>query len=406
MRSLAEDAVEKRLVSDVPLGAFLSGGVDSSAVTGVMASKAFGPVKTFSIGFTDRSFDELSHARAVARRWNTDHHEEVVTPDIEDMFDDLVDHFDEPFGDSSAIPTMYLARMTRRNVTVALSGDGADELFAGYRRHLLGVAEHDVRRKCHGRSGARCSAPPASCIRSSIICHASSAPRENDAAEYRADLSDAYLHSLSTFGVADLGACCLRGRLAGPRACAPGAVPEGVCGSRRGCRLCCNFSRRGTGIYLPGDILVKADRATMAYSPRITRSPWLDHRLVDLACTLPVNLKLNRRTGKFVFKQAMSKYVAPAIADRVKMGFASPLDSWFRGPLLTHFRELVLQSGIEDTLNLGYVRQLVDEHRSGIRNHGRKLWNVLMLAAWMQRHYHSAGSSEGMLAAVSRTSKP
>ncbi len=382
VRALAEDAVEKRLVSDVPLGAFLSGGVDSSAVTGVMASKASGPVKTFSIGFTDRSFDELSHARAVARRWNTEHHEEVVTPDIEEMFDDLIDHFDEPFGDSSAIPTMYLARMTRRNVTVALSGDGADELFAGYRRHLFGVAEHSVRRRV----------PRA--IRRTLFRAAGELYPKFDYLPrvFRAkttlqnigrDLSDAYLHSLSTFSVADLRRLLPLGAGWRDLAHAPQARFRKVFAGAAGLPPLLQLQWADLELYLPGDILVKADRATMAYSLE-TRSPWLDYRLVDLACTLPVNLKLNGRTGKFVFKQAMSRYVAPAIANRVKMGFAAPLDSWFRGPLLSHFRELVLQSGMADTLNLGYVRQLVDEHRSGIRNHGRKLWNVLMLAAWMR----------------------
>jgi asparagine synthase (glutamine-hydrolysing) len=163
IRAIARDAVRRRMVSDVPLGAFLSGGVDSSAVVGVMAGQARERVKTYSIGFTDRSFDELEYARLAAAKNCTDHHEEVVTPSVLEALDKLAEHFDEPFGDSSAIPMLYLSRMTRQHVTVALSGDGADELFAGYRRYYFGQLEERLRERLP--------------IRSSIICRGCFAPR-------------------------------------------------------------------------------------------------------------------------------------------------------------------------------------------------------------------------------------
>ena len=271
--ALAQDAVKRRMISDVPLGAFLSGGVDSGAVVGLMATQSTDQVKTFSVGFTDKKFDELAYARIAAERYRTDHHEQIVSPSIEDVFDVLVDHFDEPFGDSSAIPMLYVSRMARQHVTVALSGDGADELFGGYRRYAFGILEERVRDKF-----------PAWFRKSAIKIGARYYPKFDYLPQvFRAktlltnltnDLSDAYFTSMSTFrdtGLTEVLSPDLRTGLAGynPRERFRGLFQQ----VRHGSPLE-QMQWVDLQTYLPGDILVKADRATMAYSLE-ARSPWL-----------------------------------------------------------------------------------------------------------------------------------
>jgi asparagine synthase (glutamine-hydrolysing) len=390
IRTLAADSVERRMISDVPLGAFLSGGVDSSAVVAFMAGSAAGRVKTFSIGFTSKKFDELAYARLVVERYRTDHHEEVVTPSIHEVLDKLVEHYDEPFGDSSAIPTLYLARMTRKHVTVALSGDGADEVFGGYRRYFYGVLEERLRERFpawfrHGpvRLGGqwypKLDFMPQVFRAKTLL--------QNLAVE----IGDAYFTSMSTFRDRDLNAVLspeMRGALGGysPRE---------------------SFRERFRPLahlhpleqmqavdfetYLPGDILVKADRATMAYSLE-SRSPWLDYRLAELAGRLPASWKLHGRVGKHIFKRAVEPRVPASILTRSKMGFSVPLAEWFRTSLKPTFESLLLNGTNAGHFDQAEVRRLWSEHQSGLSDHSRKLWNLLMVGEWERRRQDVASS--------------
>lgn len=383
LQELAADAVARRMISDVPLGAFLSGGVDSSAVVAFMAKAAPGQVKTFSIGFTIEKYDELEFARLVSSRHKTEHHEEVVSPDIHEMLPKLVEHYDEPFADSSAIPMLYLARMTRRHVTVALCGDGADELFGGYRRYYYGLLEARLRkrfprwfRRSVVRLGARCYPKfdylPQVFRAKSLLTALSQ------------EAGDAYFTSMSAFRDGDLEAVLspeLRRALGGynPRESfrarfeAVSHLPPLE-----------QIQAADLATYLPGDILVKADRATMAYSLE-GRSPWLDYRIGEFAFRLPSDLKVNGRIGKYVFKVMISRHVPERVIYRRKMGFQVPLAEWFRTSLKTTFEETVLRPDMERYLSVREVRRIWDRHQSGLSDHSRKLWNLLVLACWDAR---------------------
>lgn len=387
IRALAADSVERRMISDVPLGAFLSGGVDSSAVVGFMSAQSRDRVKTFSIGFTEKAFDEVSYARVAAQRWRTAHYEQVVTPDVHDVLPVLVRHYDEPFGDTSAIPTLYLSKLTREHVTVALSGDGADELFGGYERYAVAMREDRVRRlfpESLRRSIFRFGAdryPPLY-----------SWPRMFRAKATLTFLSqqfgDAYFSTMSAFrdeaaeqtfskemrrALADYSSREKFRRLFAPlHELHPLQQMQAV----------------DLQTYLPGDILVKIDRATMAYSLE-GRCPWLDYRLAELACAIPPSFKLRNGLSKYVFKQAVSEYVPSALITRPKMGFGVPLAKWLRTSLKSLFEETVLGGGCAEYLSVPAVRKIWAEHQSGTRNHDRKLWNMLVLSLWDSLHRRS-----------------
>lgn len=384
IRALSEQAVSARMMSDVPLGAFLSGGVDSGGVVACMCRAASAPVKTFSIGFTSASHDELPFARLVAKRYETEHHERVVTPDVGAMLDTLAFHYDEPFGDSSAIPTLYLAQMTRERVTVALSGDGADELFGGYRRYRFGVIEEKLR-----------SLMPRWFRRSVVRVGAAVYPRLDFAPRpFRAkatlkclsqELADAYYSSMAAIGDGDLDL------LLEPR-------------KRRELRDYMpreQFRQRflpwthlpplqqmqavDFETYLSGDILVKVDRATMAYSLE-SRAPWLDPHLAELAGRLPQSFKIASSQGKYVFKRALEPFLPTEVLTRAKMGFTIPLESLLRSTLRSSFAEFVLCPAMEQFIDTSTVKRIWNEHQRGIRNHRTILWNLLALGMWRRRH--------------------
>jgi asparagine synthase (glutamine-hydrolysing) len=378
--ALAADSVARRMLSDVPLGAFLSGGVDSSAVVAYMARRAPGNVKSFSIGFTSKAFDETRYARIVASRYQTDHHEETVSPDIAEMLGVLVRHFDEPFGDSSAIPTLYLSRTTRKHVTVALSGDGADEIFGGYRRYRYGVLEEQIRRrfpdwfrstvfKAAGRYYPKLDFMPQVFRAKTLLGNLSQV------------LGDSYYSSMTVFRDAGLQ------RILAPEL----RASLGGYDSRASYRE--RFHRFSHlpplqqmqavdyETYLPGDILVKADRATMAYSLE-GRSPWLDYRIAELAARLPSNWKIEGRSGKHVFKKTVEPLLPADVLWRRKMGFSVPLAEWFRTSLKPVFEETVLNAGSRPWIDTAEARRLWNEHQSGLHNRDRWLWNLLMLNLW------------------------
>jgi asparagine synthase (glutamine-hydrolysing) len=388
IRLMAADSVERRMISDVPLGAFLSGGVDSSAAVALMAQHAPGRVKTFSIGFSNKRFDELDYARLVVDRYNTDHHEQVVSLEIHEMLDSFAAQFDEPFGDSSAIPTMYLARMTREHVTVALSGDGADEVFGGYRRYRYGVLEERLRAKF-----------PRWFRRSVFQFGGQYYPKFDYLPQvFRArtllgnlaqEIGDAYFTSMSSFrddGLARILSPDLRRELG---SYSPRNEYRQRFENLSHLHPLQQMQAVDFQTYLPGDILVKADRATMAYSLE-SRSPWLDYRLAEFACRLPSQFKLHGRVGKHIFKQAVGPLVPLEMIVRRKMGFSVPLAEWFRTSLKSTFRQSVFRPEMERYLSLREVRRVWMEHQSGRHDHSRKLWNLFVLAYWDSQHFSNS----------------
>ena len=384
IRALAKDAVKRRMISDVPLGAFLSGGVDSNAAVGIMAAESTERVKTFSIGFTDKTFDELAYARIGAERNHTDHYEQVVAPSINDVFDVLVHHFDEPFGDSSAIPTLYVSRMARQHVTVALSGDGADELFGGYRRYYFGVLEERLRNRFP--QWFRGSAIK---LAGEVYPKFDYLPRPLRAKTLLANLAnnigDAYFTSMSTFRDQGLSDVLSSGMKSGLNGYDPRQKFRDLFQQVRHASPLEQMQWVDLQTYLPGDILVKLDRATMAYSLE-ARAPWLDYRLAELAFRLPASLKIHGKIGKYIFKKAMEPYVSSSVIQRKKMGFSVPLEEWFRSSLKLLFQQMVLSQDMDEFVERPEVERIWREHQSRMHNHDRKLWNLLMLAAWNARH--------------------
>jgi asparagine synthase (glutamine-hydrolysing) len=391
IRAITVDAVKRRLMSDVPLGAFLSGGVDSSVVVAIMARHAPDRIKSFSIGFADKNYDELDYARLLVERYATDHHEEVVTPSIHEMLDTLVEHYDEPFGDSSAIPTLYLSRMTRRHVTVALSGDGGDEIFGGYDRYLLGMFENRLRRLMP------------QWFRRSVIATAAALYPKLDILPrplrwksmltcLSQELADGYFTSVTAFrdqALADVLSPDLRNELGrySPR--------EAFRAHFRGLEhlpVLEQLQAVDIKTYLPGDILVKVDRASMAYSLE-ARAPLLDYRVAEAAASLPAKYKVSGTSGKHIFKQAFSDHLPPATTSRRKMGFGVPKAEWFRTSLKPTFTKLVLRPEMEKYLNLATVRRIWEHHQGGYTDHSVKLWYLLMLACWEGRHHSSASGT-------------
>ncbi|HZI17560.1 MAG TPA: asparagine synthase (glutamine-hydrolyzing) [Pyrinomonadaceae bacterium] len=391
LRALLDEAVRVRLVADVPLGAFLSGGVDSSTVVGLMARHSSRPVKTFSIGFREDSFDELAYARLAARHFSTEHHEFVVTPEVCHHVDDLVRHFDEPFADSSALPTYVVSKMAREHVTVALSGDGGDELFAGYTRY--GV---DRRREKFARLPRL--------VRSGLMAPLSrrlphGAPGRNFINNVALDPLDRYLDSLSVFN--QLGRTALYSgafRAALRRA---GANDEGAFGDFReiaaGCPSADALDRLlylDSRTYLPGDILVKVDRMTMAASLE-ARVPLLDHKLVEFVCRrIPSSLKYDGAETKAIFKRAVRGLVPDELLDRPKQGFGVPVDQWINRELRARMRETLLEQRTRERgyFDPSYVGLLLDEHARGRRDHSARLWALFVLELWHRAYADKGGA--------------
>lgn len=383
LRELIKDAVNVRLISEVPLGAFLSGGVDSSAVVGNMAKLMDQPVKTFSIGFNEDSFNELKYARVTAEHFGTEHHEFIVTPDLCEVVDDLVWHFDEPFADSSALPTYMVSKMARDYVTVVLSGDGGDELFAGYTRYVVDKK----------RSGLE-KLPKA--VRSGLLQTVSelmphSAPGKNYLYNASLDAVDRYIDSVTAFSPLNKRSLYS----AGLKQNLNGAATNGGSGEK----LFRDFAQSvETGnpvdkmlyldskTYLPGDILTKVDRMSMAVSLE-ARVPLLDHKLIEFVTTIPAEFKLRGLETKYIFKKAMQGLVPDSILYRPKQGFGVPINEWINSQLRDRIREDLLE---KRTLERGYfepeyIKMLLDEHERGRRDHSHSLWILWMLELWHRK---------------------
>jgi asparagine synthase (glutamine-hydrolysing) len=385
LRSLLDSSVTSQMVADVPLGAFLSGGVDSSAVVASMSRASRQPVRTCSIGFDHGGFDETEYARIVARRWNTSHFEKQVSANDYGLLDTLAAVYDEPFSDSSALPTYRVCELARTQVTVALSGDGGDENFAGYRRYNLHAAESTarallplpVRKPVFGWLGT-------------VYPKADWAPRPLRAkTTFQALAKDdvaAYFHTVSTTSTAlrsELYSSSFRCELQDYTALDVFRSHAARAPTDHPLSLAQYLDFK---TYLPGDILTKVDRASMAHSLEV-RVPLLDHRLVAWASSLPPGLKLRRGTGKYVFKKAMEPDLPRDVLYRAKMGFAVPMAAWLRGPLAGSVREALRTGAVAES---GYFEQaaldrLLQQHASGRRDHSATLWKLLMLDAFLCR---------------------
>ena len=380
VRAAVSEATRKRLISEVPLGAFLSGGVDSSAIVACMAEHMSEPVKTFSIGFPERDFNQLDHARVVAQRFGTDHREFVVRPDALSIMPKLARHYGEPYADPSAIPSFYLSELTKQHVTVALNGDGGDESFAGYSRYranrMLGWLRSEAaplrRLGDLARSlpeGARDNSPRARARR--ILATAGMAP------------VDRYLSWMTPF---DAGR---RARLLNPDFAGPSAgsgATERVHAAWRDSTaddLLDVMLDVDVQTYLPDDLLVKIDIATMAYSVE-ARSPLLDHEVMELAASLPAEYKLDGGVTKKVLKEAFRGDLPDDILDRPKKGFGVPLRHWFRDELRDMPREMLLDPGARTAqwLRRDQVERLIDQHRDERADHSLRLWTLLQLETW------------------------
>jgi len=378
------ESIRLRMISEVPLGAFLSGGVDSSAVVAVMAGLSAEPVNTCSIAFDDPAFNEAAFAQQVADRYRTNHHCEMVASDDFDLIDTLARLYDEPYADSSAIPTYRVCQLARKHVTVALSGDGGDETFGGYRRYRMHLMEerlraalpHGVRRRIFGLLGR-------------VYPKADWAPRMFRAKttfEGMARTSvEAYFHSVSILRGpmrTQLFSAAFRRELAGYSAEEVFRSHAGKAGTDDPLALIQYLDLK---TYLVGDINTKVDRASMAHSLEV-REPLMDHELVEWMATQSSSLKVRGQEGKFLLKKALEPSLPQDILYRPKMGFAVPLARWFRGPLRERVREAVLGARLAETgwFNQDYLRHLVDAHQSGVRDYSSPLWTVLMFEAFLR----------------------
>ena len=385
VRFLLDEATKMRMISEVPLGAFLSGGIDSSIIVGLMSKRSIAPVKTFSISFEEKAYDETAYARQVAERFATDHHEFVVRPNAVEIIPELVWRYDEPFADSSAIPTWYVSQQTRRHVTVALTGDAGDEGFAGYSRYkamklaaffdilprplrawLAGdlwklvpasIKPRTLRRRAKRFMQAMLVSPEARYLRWCCIFD-----RERKFAIYSPDMRERFAALASARVFRDEYA----------------QVPDLDFVART---MFVDYRR-----YLPDDLNAKVDIASMSHSLEC-RAPFLDHKVVEFAAGLPTQMKLSGMTSKFLLKRAFRDMLPRDVLRRPKMGFGVPIAEWFRGELKGYIREVLLSRSVFDS---GYfdpdgLRRLVDEHTEGRFDHGYRLWALLMFELWRLR---------------------
>ncbi len=378
------ESVRLRMISEVPLGAFLSGGVDSSAVVAMMSAVSDGPVNTCSIAFDDPKFNEVEFGKMVADRYRTSHHVETVRSDDFDLVDTLAHHYDEPYADSSAIPTYRVCQLARKHVTVALSGDGGDETFGGYRRYQLHLLEERMRRALP--QGLR---RPLFGLLGRIYPKADWAPRVVRAKttfEGMARTSvEAYFHSMSFIRDpirSGLYSRRFKAELGGYHARAVFERHAERAGTDDPLAL---IQYIDLHTYLVGDINTKVDRASMAHSLEV-REPLMDHELVEWVATLPSSMKLRGSNGKHFMKRALEPHLPSDVLYRPKMGFAVPLARWFRGPLRRRVRDGLLSGAMAECgmFDVAAMRSLIEQHEDGKRDHSTALWTMLMFDAFLR----------------------
>ncbi|WP_432821478.1 asparagine synthase (glutamine-hydrolyzing) [Trichloromonas sp.] len=386
LQEVFDEAVRLRMISDVPLGAFLSGGVDSSAVVASMALQGDGtPVRTAAIGFEEKRFNELEFASIVATRYATDHSEFVVRPEALDIIERLVWHFDEPFADSSAVPTWYVSQMARKKVTVALSGDGGDETFAGYvKRYSMNRMEDGLRQNIPEFIRRGLFGPL-----SHVYPGADFLPRPLRLKAFLRNLSlpldQAYFRDMSFYFKPEE-----KRRLYTPDFAAQ--VGQGQAQSVLGAHFAANSNADPVTrvqyvdikSYLPEDILVKVDRMSMAHSLEV-RAPILDHKVMEFAARLPSALKLRGQESKYIFKKINENRLSADILYRKKQGFCVPLDAWLRGELRGLAQDVLFSGGLDERFNRVYVQQLWNGHQGGRQNNGTQLWGLMMFGLWQRQ---------------------
>jgi asparagine synthase (glutamine-hydrolysing) len=383
LRHKIDESVRLRMIADVPLGAFLSGGVDSSVVVASMAGISSAPVRTCAIGFDDPAFNESAYAARVAERYHTEHHLDIVSGEDFDLIDTLAWLYDEPFADSSALPTYRVCQLARKHVTVALSGDGGDESFGGYRRYRMHLMEEGarstlplaLRRPLFGTLGA-------------LYPKADWAPRmfraKTTLQALALDPVEAYLHSMSVLRSDERSAlysASFRQQLAGYSALEVFRKHAAEAGTDDPLALIQYLDYK---TWLIGDINTKVDRASMAHSLEV-REPLMDHKLIEWLATLPSGLKINGQEGKWMLKKAYEPALPADLLYRPKMGFSVPLAKWLRGPLRERMQTSVLGARLLDTgfFEAATLQRMVDEHLSGGRDHSAPLWSLLMFDAFL-----------------------
>ncbi|MDC8786171.1 XrtA/PEP-CTERM system amidotransferase [Roseateles koreensis] len=396
------ESIRLRMIAEVPLGAFLSGGVDSSAVVAMMAQESATPVNTCSIAFEDPAYNEAAFAQTVADRYHTNHRVETVQSDDFDLIDTLAQLYDEPYADSSAIPTYRVCQLARKHVTVALSGDGGDETFGGYRRYKLHLMEERMRGALP--LGLR---KPLFGTLGQLYPKADWAPRVFRAKTTFESLArnsvQAYFHSMSLLRDADRQALyskSFKSELQGYTAREVFERHAANAGTDDPLAL---IQYIDTHTYLVGDINTKVDRASMAHSLEV-REPLMDHEIVEWLATLPSSLKIRSGESKFLLKKAMEPHLPNDIMYRPKMGFAVPLVRWFRGPLKQRVRDALLsgpllESGMFDP---DFIHRMVTQHESGARDHSTPLWSLLMYDAFLRNVMGGNGAAPGGTAGQER----
>lgn len=382
---ILRESTKLRMISEVPLGAFLSGGVDSSTVVALMAEISSQPVKTFSIGFEEEDFSELKYAKQVAEHIGAEHHEFIVKPDALEVLPTLVEHYGEPYADASAIATFYVARETRRHVTVALNGDGGDESFAGYERYFaMRLAEkyHKIPRVVRRLL-----------IENAVNLLPTSELKRSRARDLKRFVKAASLPTVERYfrwvsaidrqSKGNLYTADFSNQIEGNDSA---TILEDWFAQTNGSQIVDATMFTDQQTYLPNDLLVKVDIATMANSLE-ARSPFLDHKVIEFAASLPENIKLRGTETKYLLKKAASRIVPPEVLYRKKMGFGVPLTHWFRGELKDFLRENLSSEKFarRGIVKGEVVKKLVEEHINAERDHVWQLWTLLMLELWFQK---------------------
>jgi asparagine synthase (glutamine-hydrolysing) len=399
IRERVLEATRLRIRSDVPVGALLSGGVDSSSVVAAMARVSGERVRTFSIGFDHPDWDETRHAREVARLYDTEHHELRLDASALDSLPRIVWHYGEPFADSSAIPSFYLAELTRRHVTVALNGDGGDESFAGYTRYVGNLMARRLERlplPVRRLAAAMGDRLPTNANVSSTVNRARRLARSlplDAPARYARHM--AYFDWLQRDDLYTDEFRELIGESLAPE------VIAGPWNSASGTETIDKMLETDVETYLPGDLLVKMDIATMAYSLE-ARSPLLDPEVMELAASLPAHMKLRGTEKKVILRDALRGWIPDEILDRPKMGFGVPIVDWFRHDLRDWARDILLDPTARERgwFDMGYVETTLERHASGIEDTSNRIWALLVLELWLQEFVDKPRASMPALAAT------
>ena len=383
-----DESVQLRMISDVPLGAFLSGGIDSSAIVALMSRHSNHPIKTFSIGFKEAKYNELKYASIIAKKFNTDHTEFIVEPKAIDILPDLVRQYEEPYADSSALPTYYLSKLTRQHVTVALNGDGGDENFAGYPWYSIQKFALSLE---HLRHLAQAAGLPAAYLMRAVAKNNFTARALRFAQTYSQPYQYRYLNYICYFTNQ------LKETLYSPkmRHALLTHDTHNLIAQQFQSALACNPLDQTLSVdistYLPDDLLVKVDIATMAVALE-GRSPFLDHEFMELTAQIPFNLKLKGSNDKkYIFKKALDNILPPDIMYRPKMGFGVPIDHWFRADLNSYARDLLLgaDSRVHQLFNKSAIERLFHDHEQKKTNNAPRIWSLLTLELWLREYFTS-----------------